>query len=191
MKAYKAFNKDLTCTRGRGVFRYKENRTHKEPEANCARNGFHCAENPLDCLTYYPDWDDSIYYLVEAGGDIDEDDKDTKISCTELTLLSRLHLSDFICHAVSYMANHPKRAVTYRSHGLIRVCREEYASKEPVKAVIVRGKEPRAAAPEGCIVALVQEEQESKTVKKVKVYLVDGKLIKAGTAYSLREKVTC
>ena len=24
-------------------------------KANCRANGFHCAENPLDCLSYYPD----------------------------------------------------------------------------------------------------------------------------------------
>lgn len=191
MIAYKAFRKDLTCTVGRGIFQYEENKTHREPEANCARNGFHCAENPLDCLSYYPDWKNSVYYIVEAGGDIDEDDVDTKISCTELTLIQRLELPDFIVHAVSYMVKHPKRKTAYRNHGLIQVCKEEYASEETVMAVIVRGKEPKAAAPKGCIVALVQEERESEAVKQVRVYCVDGKLVKPGVPYSIREKVAC
>lgn len=191
MTAYKAFHNDLTCTMGRRIFQYREHEVHTEPKANCAENGFHCAENPLDCLRYYPDWENSVYYMVEASGDIDEDDIDTKISCTELTLLQKLELSDFIVHAVSYMVKHPKRATAYRNHGSIQVCREEYASEELVKAVIVRGKQPKAAAPKGCIVALVQEEQESEAVKQVRVYCVDGKLVKPGISYSLREEVAC
>lgn len=129
--------------------------------------------------------------MVEASGDIDEDDIDTKISCTQLTLLQKLELPDFIVHSVSYMAKHPKRATAYRNHGSIQICREEYASEEPVKAVIVRGKQPKAATPKGCIVALVQEEQESEAVKQVRVYCVDGKLVKPGISYSLREEVAC
>lgn len=191
MIAYKAFHNDLTCTMGRGIFQYREHEVHTEPKANCAENGFHCAENPLDCLSYYPDWENSVYYMVEASGDIDEDNVDTKISCTELTLLQKLELPDFVVHSVSYMVKHPKRATAYRNYGSIQVCREEYVSEKPVLAVIVRGKEPKAAASKGCIVALVQEEQESKAVKQVRVYCVDGKLVKPGISYSLREEVAC
>ena len=46
MIAYKGFNKGLVC---RGYqFSNGENITD---EANCAKNGFHSAENPLDCIT--------------------------------------------------------------------------------------------------------------------------------------------
>ena len=79
MIAYKAFEHGLIC---RGYqFSMGLNRTEK---ANCRQNGFHCAEDPLDCLTYYSDMDRAEYYVVDAGGDIDEDGYDTKISCTEL-----------------------------------------------------------------------------------------------------------
>ena len=46
MIAYKGFEKGLTCRDYQ--FRMGLNVTDK---ANCAQNGFHCAENPLDCLT--------------------------------------------------------------------------------------------------------------------------------------------
>lgn len=49
MYAYKGFEPDLSCRGYRFVM--GKNVT---PEANCASNGFHCAENPLDCLSYYP-----------------------------------------------------------------------------------------------------------------------------------------
>ena len=44
--AYKMFNKDLTCTKGRGRFQYTPGEWIEEPEANCVKNGFHCAKNP-------------------------------------------------------------------------------------------------------------------------------------------------
>lgn len=50
MIAYKGFLPGLIC---RGYqFRMGLNVTEK---ANCAHNGFHCAEDPLDCLRYYGD----------------------------------------------------------------------------------------------------------------------------------------
>lgn len=59
VKAYKGFNKDLTCTMGNGCFQYRENEWMEEPEANCVRNGFHCCYNPLDCLSYYCNFNES------------------------------------------------------------------------------------------------------------------------------------
>lgn len=47
MYAYKGFEPDLSCRGYRFVM--GKNVT---PEANCASNGFHCAEDPLDCLSY-------------------------------------------------------------------------------------------------------------------------------------------
>ena len=63
--AYKGFKPGLVC---RGYqFHMGLNMTDK---ANCRANGFHCAEDPLDCLSYYPDMNQTEYYIVEAGGDI-------------------------------------------------------------------------------------------------------------------------
>ena len=52
MIAYKGFAPGLIC-RGH-QFVMGVNKTEK---ANCRQNGFHCAENPLDCLTYYSNLD--------------------------------------------------------------------------------------------------------------------------------------
>lgn len=90
MIAYKGFNLGLIC---RGYqFTMGRNTT---AEANCAHNGFHCAEDPLDCLCYYSDMDRSEYYLVQPGGDIDEDEDDSKIACTELTIIKKLERKEF------------------------------------------------------------------------------------------------
>ena len=61
MYAYKGFEPDLSCRGYRFVM--GKNVT---PEANCASNGFHCAENPLDCLSYYTR--DGINAKIESLG---------------------------------------------------------------------------------------------------------------------------
>ena len=62
MIAYKGFRPGLIC---RGYqFVMGLNTTEK---ANCRENGFHCAENPLDCLSYYSSLEHSEYYIVNAG----------------------------------------------------------------------------------------------------------------------------
>ena len=74
MIAYKGFRPGMICIGYQ--FQMGLNVTEK---ANCRQNGFHCAEDPLDCLSYYGDVDHSEYYIVNAGGDIDEDEVDSKI----------------------------------------------------------------------------------------------------------------
>lgn len=76
MIAYKGFKKDLTC---RG-YQFYADRVNETEKANCAQNGFHCAENPLDCFSYYADWRNSVYYIVKAEGDLDEDAVDSKVT---------------------------------------------------------------------------------------------------------------
>lgn len=49
MKAFKGFNKDLTC---RG-FQYEEGKEFHTEKADCCNEGFHACEYPLDCFGYY------------------------------------------------------------------------------------------------------------------------------------------
>lgn len=49
MKAYKGFNKDMTC---RG-FQYEVGKTYETDEADLCNSGFHACKNPLDCFKYY------------------------------------------------------------------------------------------------------------------------------------------
>lgn len=98
MIAYKGFRPGLVCRDYQFVMGL--NVTEK---ANCAANGFHCAEDPLDCLSYYSDMNRSEYYLVNAGGDVDEDEHDSKIACTELTIIKKLEREEFFLHALAYI----------------------------------------------------------------------------------------
>ena len=172
MYAYKGFEPNLSC---RGYqFVMGKNVTE---EANCARNGFHCAENPLDCLYYYSDMDRSIYCLVQPSGDIDEDDWDSKIACTELTILRRLTRKEFFLHALAYMVDHPNR---------VSACqvRQEHGSGSNGYA-IVRGKSPIACGGLGDILSLAKEESNSKMICQIAVAEVDGKKILPNVWYDI------
>lgn len=142
MKVFKMFNKDLTC---RG-YQFKPGLNTCE-EANCVQNGFHAAENPLDCLSYY-DWDESVCWICEAGGDIDEDGRDSKISCTELTLLTELNLQEYVKAAADYMYRHPLRPVKPRD-GTVSVVNmgtgiliPDNHMKQPALVIRYRGEMP-------------------------------------------------
>ena len=74
MKAYKGFNKDMTC---RG-FQYAEGGTYELPEGETPKlceSGFHACEAPIDCLKYYTPAD-SVYHEVELDGVTTETDSD-------------------------------------------------------------------------------------------------------------------
>ena len=172
MIAYKGFSPGLNC---RGYqFKMGLNVT---AEANCAHNGFHCAANPLDCLSYYHNFSQNEYYIVNAGGDIDEDDLDSKISCTELTILKRLDLREFVMHALVYMVDHPK--MPWNKH----VSKDTGETRNGF--VIVRGADPKAKGRNGDILALARENEGGDRVTEIALAVVDGKKIRAGVWYDV------
>lgn len=163
MIAYKAFAPGLVC---RGYqFKMGRNTTDK---ANCAQNGFHCAENPLDCLSYYSDIAKSEFFIVKAEGDIDEDSHDTKIACTELHIVKQLSFEEFLLHGLAFVYDHPKRE--WSSH----------VKKDCAQAnngyVVVRGCEPRAKGKLGDILAFAREDATGKVIQ-VALSRIDGKTV--------------
>lgn len=177
LTAYKGFRKDLSCISGGNRFQYKLGIWNEEKEANCRKNGFHCAENPLDCLSYYPDWDNSVYYIVLADGDINEDGSDTKIACTRMKLVKQLSLEEFVAHSLKYISDHPLR----ENSNLVHM--DEGVSRN--KFVIVRGKNPIAQGKKGDVLGFVKENIKDKRVAELGLYIVDGKEIKEDTWYDI------
>lgn len=56
MIAYKGFNKELCSVMGDGnkqTCHFEPGETKKVEKSKTARNGFHCCENPFECLEYY------------------------------------------------------------------------------------------------------------------------------------------
>ena len=148
MRAFKAFNADMSCTLGRGKYQYAEGMTFTESKAQAHEYGFHCAEYILDCLKYYSASKDTVICPVEAQGDIDEDGKDTKISCTILKVGQRLTWEEVVLEAIRYLIKHPK----YQDP---QIKTEEGRSNGAY--CIVRGRSPIAAGVNGTVLGMIQE----------------------------------
>lgn len=172
MIAYKAFNPGLVC---RGYqFVIGLNVTEK---ANCHQNGFHCAENPLDCLSYYSDIERSEYYIVNAQGDIDEDGEDSKIACTELTIIKKLTREDFFLHGLAYIADHPLQKWS---------CHVKKDRAEASRGyAVVRGTDPVARGALGDILAFAKENPLDKRITQVALSRVDGEKVLPGVWYGV------
>lgn len=175
--AYKGFNKDLSCTSGGNRFDYKLGVFNTTEKANCRENGFHCAENPLDCLSYYPDWSKAVYYIVLVDGDIHEDATDTKISCTRMKLVKQLQLDAFIAHSLNYISEHPLRENNKR----VSVDKDEARGG----FAIVRGKNPMAMGQIGDILGFAKEELGSTEISEIGLHVVDGKSILPNVWYDV------
>lgn len=174
MRAYKGFNDGRVC-RGH---KFEVGRPNVTLEANCVRNGFHCAENPLDCFTYYPDVRKSEYWEVEAAGDINEDAVDSKIACTELTLIRRLSIKQMVLAGIAYLARHPEQLQRH-------VCEKKGEASEAGGFVIVGGTDPAACGALGTVLALIRLQKGTGKIQDIGLYAVDGVNIKPGVYYRI------
>ncbi len=177
MRAFKAFNKDMSCTLGQGRYQYAENTTYQEDKAQAHETGFHCAEYILDCFRYYTCTKDAVVCPVEALGDIDEDGNDTKISCTVMKIGTRLKPEEIVFEAIRYLAKHPKFKDIKNVHAEQGKSSDLYC--------IVRGKHPMAAGSKGTVLGLIKEKARSKNIEAIAIYTVDGKQIKENRYYDI------
>lgn len=163
MIAYKGFNKDLTCTMGKGTFQYEIGKTYKEESAKCVSTGFHCVEEPIEVLRWYPN---GRFCIVNAGGDINEDGDD-KISCTEMKILKEITLQQLGALECKWIQDHAERKCSNR------VAEKEGTAKKN-EIVIVRGKNPKASGEIGATIFLLKEKKGSKEIEEVGIFRIDG-----------------
>lgn len=98
MKAFKGFNKDLTCRN----FQYEEGKTYKTEEVTICKTGFHACEYPLDCFNYYVP-NKSVYYEVELYGKIGtSNEQDSKVCATEIKIGAKLDIADLVKAAIDF-----------------------------------------------------------------------------------------
>ena len=124
-------------------------------------------KNPLDCLSYYPNWDSALYYLVLADGDIDEDANDSRISCTRLRLVKQLDLPEFITHSLRYICEYP-----FRKETSFKVQAERGEAYRGF--TVVRGKKPLAKGQIGDVLGFLKEEPDSRRIAEAGIYVVDN-----------------
>ena len=104
MKAYKGFNKDMTC---RG-FQYKEGETYETDKASLCREGFHACLDPLDTFSYYQPAN-SIYHEVEVDDGADrEENSDSKVASRTIKIGARLSIKDLVSAQVGLVIERSK-----------------------------------------------------------------------------------
>lgn len=99
MKAYKGFNRDMTC---RG-YQFEEGKTYEhEGDVRLCESGFHACEDPVDCLRYY-DPCTSVYHEVDLDGVSDERKEDTKVVGKKIRIGARMSVKDIVKASINYV----------------------------------------------------------------------------------------
>ena len=101
MKAFKGFNKDLTCR----DFQYKVGETYEEEKAELCLAGFHACESPVNCLLHY-DPATSVYHEVELEEVSDEKDTDTKRVGKKITIGAEIGIPEICRLTFEYVKEH-------------------------------------------------------------------------------------
>ena len=97
IKAYKGFNKDMTC---RG-FQYEEGKEYETDKVEVCETGFHACEYPLDCFSYYSP-NVSVYHEVEQDGEISRSDGDSKVASSKIKVGASINIAGIVKAAIEY-----------------------------------------------------------------------------------------
>ncbi len=176
MIAYKGFRKDLTCTMGKGIFKYEVGKWYKEDKAHCCKDGFHATDNPLDVLQYYNSATDR-YFIVELRGNIDEDAVNTRISAPEIKLLKEITKEQLIVCGIKFMINNPK--ATWSD-----TVKKDSAYGTGNGNVIVRGRKPRASGMLGDTLWIIKDSKDE--IEEVGTFVIDGERYKENMKFNVK-----
>ncbi len=195
MKAYKGFNKDLTC---RG-FQYEVGKEYEhEGKVDTCESGFHACENPFDVFGYYAPAT-SRYCEVEQSGELDKGDD--KICSSRIRINAEIGLNGMIKAGVKFILDRVKwsdhkisntgdcSAATNtgdRSAATNTGHRSAATVEGEESIAIVTGYGSKAKGAPGCWLVLTERDNDGH-ILNVKAAKVDGNDIKADTWYKLRD----
>ena len=200
MKAYKGFNKDMTCTPNGKPFQYKEGETYEEPEAYLCKRGFHACLDPLDCLNYY-DICNGVYHEVELDDVFEErHPEDTKVCGRKIKIGAKLSIKDIVKASVDFTmervkkegGTNPEYAAKLASSGdSAKLASSGYyaqlASSGKDSVVMSAGIDGKVKAAVGNWIAIAEWKVKDSHFVPVGIVAakVDGEKIKADTWYRL------
>lgn len=183
MRAYKGFTKELISRLGNGEEEtccFVPGETKKVEASKTFSCGFHCCENPFECLAYYAFDGSNRFFVVEAAGDIDEDD-DERIACTKITLVEELTPLKFAMEGMKYIITHPARDKWQQLRSGVMVARDRAQAKGTDNIAIARGEHPVVTGVEGSILGLIIE--QNGVITGAKLFVVTAE--QAGRSYTL------
>lgn len=194
IKAYKAFDKDLSC---RG-FKYEVGKEYEETgDIKACEKGFHACPYPLDVFGYYAPAG-SRFCEVEQSGKIDDSESD-KVCSSKIRIGAELDIRGLVKAAVSYVkerctneynAEPGKPAMTgYRG---VATAGDGGAATARGKAStgynglsVARGENVQVKGGIGAILVIAEERDDTYDIVDWKAVVVDGEVVKADTWYRL------
>ena len=191
IKAYKGFNKDMTC---RG-FQYEEGKDYETNSVKVCKKGFHACEYPLDVFRYYEP-SKSVFHEVELDGDIDKDIDNTKVSSTKIHIGARLDIVGLVNASIDYVKSKCAKennstgdrsansATGYGSANSATGSNCINESNGEAGISVCWGSDSKAKGEIGNY--LVLSEWKDGILINAKMRKVDGKHIKANTFYVLK-----
>ena len=202
IKAYKAFDKDLSC---RG-FKYKVGKEYEETgDIKACEKGFHACPYPLDVFGYYAPAG-SRFCEVEQSGKIDDSESD-KVCSSKIRIGAELDIRGLVKAAVSYVkerctneynAEPGKPAMTgYRGVAMAGYRGVAMAGDRGVATArgkastgynglsVARGENVQVKGGIGAILVIAEERDDTYDIVDWKAVVVDGEVVKADTWYRL------
>lgn len=194
LTTYKGTEKDMKC---HGGFRYELGKKYEDNGAiRCGGSGFHSCKTPLDVFRYFAP-NKSRYFVCEAGGIVDEDNEDSKIASSELTLTAEIGIPGLVKAHIDYVKSHtttehtdPKQATAGDRGAATAGDRGAATSRGSVTVGVngtglVRGNGVMIRGGLGAILVIAEEEENSYDLAHWKAVVVDGETVKADTWYKL------
>ena len=202
IKAYKAFDKDLSC---RG-FKYKVGKEYEETgDIKACEKGFHACPYPLDVFGYYAPAG-SRFCEVEQSGKIDDSESD-KVCSSKIRIGAELDIRGLVKAAVSYVkerctneynaepgkpamtgdrgaATAGDRGAATAGDGGAATARGK-ASTGYNGLSVARGENVQVKGGIGAILVIAEERDDTYDIVDWKAVVVDGEVVKADTWYRL------
>ena len=210
IKAYKAFDKDLSC---RG-FKYEVGKEYEETgDIKACEKGFHACPYPLDVFGYYAPAG-SRFCEVEQSGKIDDSESD-KVCSSKIRIGAELDIRGLVKAAVSFVKERctnecnaepgkpatagDSGAATAGNYGAATAGYRGAATAGDYGAATARGKAStgsnglsvargnnvRVKGGIGSILVIAEEKEDTHDIVDWKAVLVDGEVVKADTWYRL------
>ena len=186
IKAYKAFDKDLSC---RG-FKYEVGKEYEETgDIKACEKGFHACPYPLDVFGYYTPAG-SRFCEVEQSGKIDDSESD-KVCSSKIRIGAELDIRGLVKAAVSYVKERctnecnakPGKPATAGNYGAATA--RGKASTGSNGLSVARGKNVQVKGGIGAILVIAEERDDTYDIVDWKAVVVDGEVVKADTWYRL------
>ena len=210
IKAYKAFDKDLSC---RG-FKYEVGKEYEETGyIKACEKGFHACPYPLDVFGYYAPAG-SRFCEVEQSGKIDDSESD-KVCSSKIRIGAELDIRGLVKAAVSYVKERctnecnaepgkpatagDSGAATAGDYGAATAGDSGVATAGDCGAAtargkastgsnglsVARGRNVQAKGGIGAILVIAEERDDTYDIVDWKAVVVDGEVVKADTWYRL------